>query len=925
MRLRLLFFKKYPAKLFKSGGVWLVMDFRRLAPVVGAGLGIATLIILPSLFSLLADYFWFDNLTYGSVFTTIFFTKLALAFLFALVAFLVYYLPHILLLRKLKQPKKLYFHVGIVLAALAGLSASGLWEQVLLFFNATTFALADPVFGHDIGFYVFQLPLLTRLVFSLFMLFVITFMSLVITVIVATPGKIRQVDEFGIEHPLKDYDFAAAWKKVESEPVLLALFSGLGGALLLLLAALLYLNRFMLLYSRRGAVFGAAFTDVYISLPVLNILVFLSIVTAIALLSFWKVRSVKLLAVLLSLLVIIGIGGGIVASVVQGLLVEPDEFNKEELFIERNIHFTDVAYGLDKVEESQYELASNLTLESLERNPGTVKNIRVWDWRPLLKTYNELQIFRTYYTFLDVDIDRYMLDDELIQLMISPREMNTAALSPESRTWVNRHLVYTHGYGVVASPMNEISQGGLPTLYLKDIPPVPSDGLRVDRPEIYFGENTKDYVVVRTTTKELDYPSGNDNVYVNYEGSGGIQLSGFKRLAFSVKFADLKLFFSDSLTEESRIMLHRDIRDRARTIAPFLRYDRDPYIVVAEDRLYWIYDAYTVTDRYPYSKPFSTLPGEMNYIRNSVKVVIDAYTGETTFYAIGEDPLRDAYAKIFPALFTPLDEMPAALRPHLRYPQDLFEAQSHIYLDYHMKDPKVFYNREDSWEIPDEVYRGSTQRMEPYYIIMSLPGTGREEFIQIQPFVPRGKQNLIGWMTARSDPPHYGELQTFLFSKQELAFGPLQIEARIDQDADISQEITLWSSAGSNVIRGNLIALPIENSILYIEPLFLVSTQKGTLPEVKRVILAEGDRLTMMPDLDSALTALLSRDSSDVLDSVGSGVVLDVHALVDEALQYYAQADECLREGDLAGYAENMRLVKVSLDEISGSSDASDS
>ena len=558
----------------------------------------------------------------------------------------------------------------------------------------------------------------------------------------------------------------------------------------------------------------------------------------------------------------------------------------------------------------------------------------MWDWRPLLKTYNELQIFRTYYTFLDVDIDRYMLDGELIQLMISPREMNFAALSPESRTWVNRHLVYTHGYGAVASPMNEISEGGLPALYLKDIPPVPSDGydgLRVDRPEIYFGENSRDYVIVRTTTEELDYPSGSENVYTTYEGSGGIQLSGFKRLAFSVKFADMKLFFSNSVTKDSKILLHRDIRDRVQTIAPFLRYDRDPYIVVAEGRLFWIYDAYTITDLYPYSEPLSTLPGELNYIRNSVKVVIDAYTGETTFYAAGEDPLRDAYAKVFPALFTPLEEMPAALKPHLRYPQDLFEAQSHIYLDYHMKDPKVFYNREDSWEIPDEVYRGSTQRMEPYYVIMSLPGTDREEFIQIQPFVPRGKQNLIGWMTARSDPPHYGELQTFFFSKQDLAFGPLQIEARIDQDADISQMITLWSSAGSEVIRGNLIALPIENSILYIEPLFLVSTQKGSLPEVKRVILAEGNRLTMMPDLDSALIALLSQgspDSSEVLppgEDAEPGVVLDVRARVDQALRYYAQAEESLREGDLQGYAENMRLVKASLDKISISSDVSDS
>ncbi len=531
----------------------------------------------------------------------------------------------------------------------------------------------------------------------------------------------------------------------------------------------------------------------------------------------------------------------------------------------------------------------------------------MWDWRPLKTTYEQLQLFRTYYHFNDVDVDRYFFDGTYQEVLISAREMNIDGLPQQAQTWVNRHLVYTHGFGAVMNPVDEVTAEGLPVFYMKDIPPV-SPYLTLDESRIYYGEDTGNYVVTMTTTDEFDYPAGDLNVYQNYEGQGGVALDGFaKRLIYALKLGSVEILVSGSLTDESRVLLYRSIGDRARTIAPFLSYDSDPYLVVADDRLYWILDAYTTSERFPYSEPVRvpSLEGtRLNYIRNSVKVVIDAYNGDISYYVINpDDPLIRTYGEMFPGLLKDFDEMPASLKSHVRYPQGLFDVQAYLYATYHMKDPRVFYNREDAWVIPDEIYRGSRQQMEPYYVIMKLPGEASEEFILMLPFTPRNKENMIGWMAARSDGDNYGSLIVYQFSKQELTYGPMQIEARIDQDTEISQDITLWSQSGSSVLRGNTLVIPIEDSIIYVEPLYLEATERGTLPQLQRVIVAYNDRLTMEETLTEALTVIFEADTGD-----GDGGLPPIDESDREKLlriaDLYDKANRALAEGDLGADQE---------------------
>jgi hypothetical protein len=501
--------------------------------------------------------------------------------------------------------------------------------------------------------------------------------------------------------------------------------------------------------------------------------------------------------------------------------------------------------------------------------------------------------------------------------MLSPRELTQTQLSAEARTWVNEHLVYTHGYGVVMSPVNRVTKEGLPDLLIKDIPPVSSVDINIDRPEIYYGEEANEYIVVKTKEHEFDYPKGDENVYCIYEGEGGVVLDSFiKKAIIAIRFGSFKLFISDSLTPESRIMFYRDIHDRVRVIAPFLEYDRDPYIVISDGRLYWIQDAYTVTDRYPYSEPY----GRINYIRNSVKAVIDAYNGDVTYYVVDDkDPIIRTYMQIFPELFKPFAEMPEDLKRHIRYPEDLFSIQATMYSTYHMRDPKVFYNKEDLWVVPNEVYEGNEQPMEPYYVIIKLPEEQKEEFILIRPFTPRGKSNMIAWMAAKSDQPDYGQLILYMFPKDELVYGPMQIEARIDQTPEISERLTLWGQSGSVVTRGNLLVIPIGGSVLYVEPLF-IRAEKGELPELKRVLVVYGNSIAMEENLEKALNKIFGEvikppeEKKEVEE-------MTIKELISEALLHYEQAQEYLKQGDWTGYGdelEKLREALVRLKESSG-------
>jgi hypothetical protein len=600
-----------------------------------------------------------------------------------------------------------------------------------------------------------------------------------------------------------------------------------------------------------------------------------------------------------SLAALVGVavlGGVVYPGLMQRYRVSPNEIDKEKPYIDFNIRYTRLAYGLDNIEEREFPAEETLTLQDLRKNEATLKNIRLWDTRPLLATYSQLQEIRTYYKFTDIDIDRYRINGEYRQVTLSPRELSSKDLP--SRIWINERLTYTHGYGAVVGPVNRVTREGLPEFWVKDIPPAASTDLRISRPELYFSELATDYVFVKTRAKEFDYPAGDQNVYTAYEGQGGIPLgSVWRKLLFAAHLGDIKLLMSNDLTSASRVLLYRNIRERVQRIAPFLRYDDDPYMVIsAAGRIVWLLDGYTVSDWFPYS---TATPGLGSYVRNAVKVTVDAYDGTVHFYvADPADPLIRTIARIFPELLQPLDAMPADLRAHIRYPEGLFRVQAAMYAVYHMRDTQVFYNKEDLWSIPLGHGDGPDRPMEPYYLILRLPGEPKEEFVLLIPFNPSKKDNLSAWLAARSDPPHYGKLVVYNFPKQKLIYGPRQIEARIDQDSFISQQLSLWNQRGSQVIRGNLLVIPIERSLVYVEPLY-IAAEKGQLPELKRVIVGFGDRIAMEETLEGALARVFGgpapQTGTEVARTPPVAAEGSVKTLLDAAASALARASEELR------------------------------
>ncbi|HEX2515098.1 MAG TPA: UPF0182 family protein, partial [Chloroflexota bacterium] len=610
-----------------------------------------------------------------------------------------------------------------------------------------------------------------------------------------------------------------------------------------------------LVFSERGATAGAAYTDVQALLPVLGVLLALALVGSLALLAGTVVRGPWIAAGLLGIFGIVWVGGSMIyPSLVQRLRVDPNELDLERPYIERNIEATRRAYGLNEVQESPFAVAEAVSREEVEANLATMRNVRLWDYEPLLATYNQIQSIRGYYGFLDADFDRYVVDGEYRQVMVSGRELTPERLPPDAQTWVNRRLQFTHGYGVVVSPVNEVTPEGLPTLLVQDVPP--RGKIPVTRPELYYGESRADWVAVKTAVPEFDYPRGADNAESTYQGSGGVGVGSFaRRLLFAWHLTDLNLLFSPALQADSRLLFHRNIHERVRKVAPFLLFDADPYLVLHEGRLVWLYDAYTHSRNYPYAQRATPA---FNYLRNSVKVAIDAYEGTMTFYlADPDDPLVRAYSGAFPGLFRPLDDMPPGLRAHIRYPGNLFAVQAQMYRLYHMQDPRVFYQREDQLSVPTEMYLLEERPVpvRPYYAIMRLPGEAREEFVYILPFTPPGKDNMITWLAARSDGANYGKLVAYKYPKDSLIFGPQQVEARINQDPAISAQFTLWNQGGTRVLRGNMLAIPIGRSNLYIEPIYL-QAGGSRLPEMKRVVVATGNRVAMGESVEDALAQL---------------------------------------------------------------------
>jgi uncharacterized membrane protein (UPF0182 family) len=821
------------------------------------------------------------------------------------------------------------------------------WNTVLSYLNQQPFDSTDPIFSKDIGFYVFSLPFYMFVREELLILFL--FAGLVTFIWYIKEGGLQIVGDFLLaeEKPI-------SMPKINITEKVGKHFLVLGAIIVLLIGWGYHLKLYSLLYSTQGPAFGASYTDINVKIPAYRILTGLSILWFIYLI--YSVFRPKIKLLLLSggiwLGAILVLANGL-PILVQKFVVRPNELAKESPFIAYNIDFTRKAYNLNNIKEVNFEVDDKLSSEEIKNHDVTIQNIRVWDERPLLQTYRQIQSIRLYYDFNNVDVDRYMIDNRYRQVMLAARELVVNQLPTQAKTWVNRHLIYTHGYGLAMSPVNEVTSEGLPQLMIKDLPPAVDINLKIDRPEIYYGEKTDKYILIKTSAQEFDYPKGDKNVYANYEGKGGVPITSFmRRLLFAIEFQDPQILFTTYLGPESRIMYNRRIDRRVKAIAPFLAYDTDPYMVVSGGRLFWIQDAYTISNMYPYSTRSKSRfrNRKLNYIRNSVKVTIDAYDGNVTYYMIDkQDPILKTFSKVFPDLLRPFDEMPADLKKHIRYPQDLFEIQVNTFTKYHMQDVQVFYNQEDLWEPPDEMYGDNRQKMKPYYIIIKLPEEDKEEFLLMLPYTPSKKDNMIGWLAARSDLPHYGTLLVYKLSKEKLAYGPMQIEARIDQQTEISRELSLWDQRGSRVIRGNLLAIPVSNSFIYVEPIYLEAKQEGkdtaqsaapqsggksskqqatrpprqgtertaALPELKRVIVALGSRVAMEENLDKALSRVLWDEGSRQKEV--SPIIAESEETSDFgvlALKHYNNAKEYLREGDWAGYGRELEKLENILNRI---------
>ena len=801
-------------------------------------------------------------------------------------------------------------------SALLGLfAASGeasSWDTYLKGFYAAPFGHNDPAFGKNLAFYVFTLPLLEDWR-DLFML--ILFLTAVVTGMVFWA---RGALDFRDSPPRISRGAAAHFS------VLLAFF-------FVQRAMNYWLSRPELLLHSNGVVYGLRYVDHVLWEPGLWLLVLLSLVAAAISLANLGQRGLRLPVIAAIALFGPAIFLNLIQPVIEKLYVKPDELRVEKPYLERNIALTRMAYHLDSVDVRQFDGKGTLTRASLERDAATINNIRLWDPRPLLATYRQLQEIRLYYDFLDVDIDRYWINGKYTEVMLSPRELNISLLPDNAQTWVNRHLKFTHGSGLTMSPVNAKDSEGLPIFYIKNIPAESDVGFKVPQPAIYFGQEPDSYAIVKAATPEFDYPLGADNVYSYYKGMGGVPVSGLlRRLLFSYFYRDINLLVTRNIIDGSRIMIRRNISDRVARLAPFLGQDRDPYLVLHDGRLVWIIDCYTTSDHFPYSQRNSE---GINYIRNSVKVVVDAYNGTADFYvADPADPIIRTWQRIFPAMFKPISAMSGDLRQHIRYPEDYFLIQADIYRTYHMTDPAVFYNREDQWGFPRENYAGETVPMQPYYVIMRLPGETHDEYILMLPMVPESRgtvrDNMISWLAARCDGTDYGHLFEFAFSKDRLFYGPYQIQARINQNPDISQQYSLWNQMGSKVILGNLLVFPIENALLYVEPLY-IRAENGQLPELQRVIAAYSDRIVMGSDLGSTLNALFTAPvetppptvSSVATQAVSTAMTSGSAAKAPAAVKgdligasmHYNRALAALRTGDWAQFGIEMQQLGAEL------------
>jgi len=914
----------------KRGGIRLTLALAALLVFV----------VLPQTVAFLLEWLWFGAIGYRSVYLTGLRAQASLGTFVVAAAFAVLFgnlwvaissiaSPYIVLAGRsggstvqpaIIQREHLFRITGLACLAvsvLMGLVAGSEWLSWLQFWHHVPFGIVDPILGHDIGFYIFRLPMLEFGEQLLMTLLIFSFIGSAVAYVLA--GTLNYSRRGGVS--------VASKARVH--------LSLLAAAFFLALAYHAYLDIPHLLTTLGGAgtVHGASYTDVMARLPALRVLVAASFVAAALAAYNAFSRALWPLPAALALYLITAFAGGIYAAAVQRFVVSANEQAAETPYMLHNIEGTRRAFNLGAVQPRELSGDAELTRADIDANADTIKNVRLWDHQPLLDTFGQIQELRTYYDFVSVDNDRYTINGELRQVMLSVRELNSASLP--NRTWINEHLTFTHGLGLTLGPVNEVTQEGLPVLFVKDIPPastVPND-ITITEPSIYFGEESNDYVIVDTKAHEFHYSREEDTVETRYTGADGVPISSFwRKLLFSVGFQSMQILFSNDITPESRVLYHRNLADRVTTIANFLRYDDDSYMVVSGGRLFWIRDAYTVTDQYPYSTPAAN---GINYIRNSVKVVVDAYNGTTDYYlADPTDPLAQTLANIFPGFLKPLSSMPADLRKHLRYPETIFAIQTAMYATYHMTNVAAFYKKEDQWEIPAIDVDGGPQTMQPYYTVMRIPGEARAEFIQMLPFTPRRKDNLSAWMVARSDPDHYGQLEVFQFPKQKVVFGPRQIVARINQDQEISPQITLWNQQGSQVIQGTLLVIPIKESLLYVRPLYLKASD-GKIPELKRVIVAYQNQIVMADTLDAAVGRIFGGGPKKERESLsGSSSAASPQndsrslnqpapppatqqALAAQAREHYQRAMQAQRDGNWALYGEEIRLLGESLQGMS--------
>lgn len=784
--------------------------------------------------------------------------------------------------------------VGVACAS----AFSGVWLEWEMFLSPTSFELADPIFGRDVSYYMFQLPFLSDAYVSLLVLLIgLLLASLLI---------------YSIARLLSSQTVAGR-----------AAIAHVSGLLALVLGVWAFGNKLAidrLVYSPRGVTFGASYTDIFATLPLYRITIVLALLLAVGAVVNIFVRRTRLtLMGPATLLIVAVVAGAIYPLVIERFSVEPNQLERETPYIEHNIKYTRVGFDLDKIVEQQLPAPAPLTAETLAAHQTTVDNIRLLDWRLLNQTYSQLQAIRPYYRFNDIDIDRYVIDGKIQQVMLGVRELSLSEMQSDVRTWLNEHLVYTHGYGAVVSPVTRVTAQGQPEFMVGDVPPrTVHPELRIDQPSIYFGEITNTYAIVNTRTEEFDYPQGSEaNVTTIYEGEQGVPLTFFNKLMFSLRYGTTKLFLADSIEADSRILLNRNIVERVKTIAPFFTYEGDPYAIIADGRIFWVVDGFTTSTHFPYSEPLAA--GGNNYVRNSVKVTVDAYNGTVNFYLVDEgDPMIATISNVFPDLLQPLSAMPESIKVHLRYPESLLQLQADVLGTYHIQHPGLFYNQEDRWSVALEKFENDVRPMSPYYTVMNLPGDPgtNAEFVLVLPITPAGtagneRHNMIAWLAARSDGDNYGKLHLYHFPKDTVVQGPRQIDARIDQDTDISASLTLWSRTdGSNVVRGNLLVIPVGDTVLYVEPVYIIASGND-LPELKRVIVATKDSIAMRPTLHEALAAILGSDPGQVVPGEPSAPNADatLQSLVNQLQTVMQAAKQAQQSGNWAEYGRQQNLL----------------